>query len=81
MHLRFQELDIDRLSRADGAVIFEALAYGDISTTAYLTIHNMCCSIIDRYKNCLKIFSPEFDKLCLLFGMLQRCPAVEYRMF
>ncbi|CAM6091030.1 unnamed protein product [Calypogeia fissa] len=37
------------LSRADGAVIFEALAYGDISTTAYLTIHNMCCSIIDRF--------------------------------
>eukprot|EP00270_Netrium_digitus_P002755 TRINITY_DN13131_c0_g1_i3.p1 TRINITY_DN13131_c0_g1~~TRINITY_DN13131_c0_g1_i3.p1 ORF type:complete len:434 (-),score=97.32 TRINITY_DN13131_c0_g1_i3:392-1693(-) len=37
------------LSRADGAVVFEALAYGDISTTAYLTIHNMCCSIIDRF--------------------------------
>lgn len=29
------------LGRADAAVIFEALAYGDISHTAYLTIHNM----------------------------------------
>lgn len=38
-----------KLSRSDGAVIFEALAYGDVSTTAYLTIHNMCCSLIDRF--------------------------------
>ena len=29
------------LGRGDAAVIFEALAYGDASTTAYLTIHNM----------------------------------------
>ena len=29
------------LSRADAAVIFEELAAGDISHTAYLTIHNM----------------------------------------
>lgn len=38
-----------RLSRADGAVIFEALAYADVSTTAYLTIHNMCASLIERW--------------------------------
>lgn len=37
------------LSRADAAVIFEALAYGDISTTAYLSIHNMVSHCIDRY--------------------------------
>jgi alkylation response protein AidB-like acyl-CoA dehydrogenase len=29
------------LGRLDGAVIFEGLSYGDISTAAYLTIHNM----------------------------------------
>lgn len=29
------------LGRLDGAIIFEGLAYGDISTAAYLTIHNM----------------------------------------
>ncbi|GJP50069.1 hypothetical protein CLOM_g9213, partial [Closterium sp. NIES-68] len=37
------------LGRADGAVIFEALAHADVSTTAYLTIHNMNASIIDRF--------------------------------
>lgn len=37
------------LGRADAAVIFEALAYADVSTTAYLTIHNMNCSIIERF--------------------------------
>lgn len=36
------------LSRADAAVVFEALAFGDISTTAYLTIHNMVSGCIDR---------------------------------
>lgn len=36
------------LGRADAAVIFEALAYGDISVTAYLTIHNMVANCIDK---------------------------------
>ena len=36
------------LGRADAAVIFEALAYGDISVTAYLTIHNMVAKCIDK---------------------------------
>lgn len=29
------------LGRLDGALVFEGLAYGDVSTAAYLTIHNM----------------------------------------
>lgn len=37
------------LTRSDATIIFEALAYGDISTTAYLTIHNMVSGCIDRY--------------------------------
>jgi alkylation response protein AidB-like acyl-CoA dehydrogenase len=37
------------LSRTDAAIIFEELAYGDISTTAYLTIHNMVSHCIDRH--------------------------------
>lgn len=36
------------LGRADAVVIFEALAYGDISVAAYLTIHNMVASCIDK---------------------------------
>lgn len=37
------------LGRLDAAVIFEALAHGCTSTTAYITIHNMCGGIIDKY--------------------------------
>mmetsp|Transcript_38230 Transcript_38230/g.96179 ORF Transcript_38230/g.96179 Transcript_38230/m.96179 type:complete len:331 (-) Transcript_38230:1016-2008(-) len=37
------------LSRLDAAVIFESLATGCPSTTAYLSIHNMCAWMIDTY--------------------------------
>lgn len=37
------------LSRLAGAVIFEQLATGCISTSAYLSIHNMVTGVIDRY--------------------------------
>uniref|UniRef100_A0A7S2SP81 Isobutyryl-CoA dehydrogenase, mitochondrial n=1 Tax=Mucochytrium quahogii TaxID=96639 RepID=A0A7S2SP81_9STRA len=37
------------LGRVDGAVIFESLSRGCTSTTAYLTIHNMCAYILDKF--------------------------------
>ncbi|MGW8375073.1 acyl-CoA dehydrogenase family protein [Streptomyces sp. ODS28] len=37
------------LSRADGALIFEALASGCPSVAGYLSIHNMVAWMIDRY--------------------------------
>ncbi len=37
------------LGRLDAAIIFEALAYADPSTTAYLTIHNMVSWMIDSF--------------------------------
>jgi len=37
------------LSRLDSALIFEQLATGCISTSAYLSIHNMVTSLIDQY--------------------------------
>ncbi len=37
------------LGRVDGTVIFEELAAGCTSTTAYLTIHNMCAWMIDTF--------------------------------
>lgn len=37
------------LTRKDGAIIFEALATGCVSTTAYLTIHNMCAWMLDTF--------------------------------
>uniref|UniRef100_H2Q559 Isobutyryl-CoA dehydrogenase, mitochondrial n=1 Tax=Pan troglodytes TaxID=9598 RepID=H2Q559_PANTR len=39
------------LSRLDTSVIFEALATGCTSTTAYISIHNMCAWMIDSFGN------------------------------
>ena len=52
------------LGRADAAVIFEELAYGDVTTTAYLTIHNMVSHCIDR---CSKLRSASYSLLHLWF--------------
>ncbi|KAL0481508.1 isobutyryl-CoA dehydrogenase [Acrasis kona] len=37
------------LTRLDASVIFEQLSMGCPSTTAYITIHNMCCWMIDSF--------------------------------
>ena len=37
------------LGRLDAALIFEALARGCVSTSAFLSIHNMCSWMIDRF--------------------------------
>jgi isobutyryl-CoA dehydrogenase len=37
------------LTRLEASVIFEALSVGCVSTTAYLSIHNMCAWMIDEY--------------------------------
>ncbi|MGH6955545.1 MAG: acyl-CoA dehydrogenase family protein, partial [Caulobacteraceae bacterium] len=37
------------LSRLDAAIVFEALAKGDVSTAAFLSIHNMAAWMIDRF--------------------------------
>ncbi|KAH0623278.1 hypothetical protein JD844_031424 [Phrynosoma platyrhinos] len=37
------------LSRLDTSIIFEALSTGCVSTTAYLSIHNMCAWMIDTF--------------------------------
>ena len=39
------------LKREDASVIFEALSAGCVSTTAYLSIHNMCAWMIDYFGN------------------------------
>jgi Acyl-CoA dehydrogenases len=39
------------LSRQDAAVIFEALSTGCVSTSAYISIHNMAAWMIDRFGN------------------------------
>jgi len=37
------------LGRLDASVIYEALSTADVSTTAYITIHNMCGWMIDSF--------------------------------
>ena len=38
-----------RSGRLDAAIIFEELSYGDVSTAAYISIHNMASWMIDRF--------------------------------
>ncbi|KYR02472.1 hypothetical protein DLAC_11472 [Tieghemostelium lacteum] len=40
-----------QLSRMDTSLIIEALASADVSTAAYISIHNMCAGLIDKYGN------------------------------
>ena len=54
------------LGRLDAALIFEALSRGCTATAAYISIHNMCCWMIDRFgseelraKYCPKLASAE----------------------
>lgn len=37
------------LSRLEASVIFEALSTACVPTASYLTIHNMCCWIVDEF--------------------------------
>jgi len=37
------------LGRLDASLVFEALSYGDVAVTAFLSIHNMCAWMIDRF--------------------------------
>jgi alkylation response protein AidB-like acyl-CoA dehydrogenase len=37
------------LSRLDASIVFEQLAYGDVSTAAFISIHNMASWMIDRF--------------------------------
>lgn len=39
------------MGRLEGSIIFENLSYGDISTTAFLTIHNMVNAMIAKHGN------------------------------
>ncbi|XP_033851527.2 isobutyryl-CoA dehydrogenase, mitochondrial isoform X1 [Acipenser ruthenus] len=61
------------LSRLDTSIIFEALSTGCVSTTAYISIHNMCAWMIDtfgseeqRHRYCPQLCSMEkFASYCL----------------
>lgn len=44
-----EDIGGSNLSRLDSALIFEQLASGCVSTSAYLSIHNMVASLVDRF--------------------------------
>ena len=60
------------LSRLDGSVIFEALAGGCTSTTAYLTIHNMCAGMIDKFGSD-EVRHRLLPKLCTMENFASYC--------
>jgi len=37
------------LSRLDASIVFEQLSYGDVTTAAFISIHNMAAWMIDRF--------------------------------
>lgn len=39
------------LTRLDASIIFEALSQGCVSTSAYISIHNMCAWMLDEFGN------------------------------
>jgi alkylation response protein AidB-like acyl-CoA dehydrogenase len=48
LYLR-EEVGGSGLTRLDAALVIEALAHGDVSTTAFLSIHNMAAWMIDAF--------------------------------
>lgn len=60
------------LSRLDAALIFEALAMGCPTVAAYISIHNMCAWMIDRYGSDVqrKAWLP---KLCSMEHLASYC--------
>lgn len=44
-----EDIGGSQLTRLDSALLFEQLATGCVSTSAYLSIHNMVTSLIDQY--------------------------------
>ena len=44
-----EDIGGSNLTRLDAAMIFEQLSVGCISTSAYLSIHNMVTAVVDRY--------------------------------
>ncbi|MEM6414249.1 MAG: isobutyryl-CoA dehydrogenase [Pseudomonadota bacterium] len=56
------------LSRLDAALIFEALSAGCVTTAAYISIHNMCCWMVDSFgsEKLRKQFCPKLATTDLL---------------
>lgn len=68
------------IARLDSSVVFESLATGCVSTTAYLSIHNMTAWMIDAFaseelkkKFLLDMYSLQVRKSLSAFGCAFAC--------
>jgi hypothetical protein len=60
------------MTRVDAAVIFEALSTACVSTTAYLSIHNMCAWMVDSFGSEAQR-SQFLPKLCAMDALASYC--------
>lgn len=60
------------LNRESGAVIFEELSYGCVSTAAYLSIHNMVAGVVDKYASD-ELRKRVLPQLCSMETMASYC--------
>ncbi|WP_419420655.1 acyl-CoA dehydrogenase family protein [Legionella sp. D16C41] len=60
-----EDIGGSNLKRLDAALIFEQLASGCVTTSAYLSIHNMVTSLIDRYadESLRKLWGPRLTSM------------------
>lgn len=56
------------LSRLDASIVFEQLSYGDVTTAAFLSIHNMASWMIDRFgaEELRKTYLPKLTRMELI---------------
>ncbi|MGI9387331.1 MAG: acyl-CoA dehydrogenase family protein, partial [Methyloligellaceae bacterium] len=60
------------LSRLDATLIFEALAHGCPTIAAYMSIHNMCAWMVDRFASD-EIRAAWLPKLCAMESLTSYC--------
>ncbi|STX28399.1 Acyl-CoA dehydrogenase [Legionella beliardensis] len=63
-----EDIGGSNLKRLDAALIFEQLAAGCVTTSAYLSIHNMVVSLIDRYadSSLRTLWGPRLTSMAVL---------------
>jgi alkylation response protein AidB-like acyl-CoA dehydrogenase len=56
------------LTRLDASIVFEQLSYGDVTTAAFLSIHNMASWMIDRFgsEDLRRKYLPELTSMALI---------------
>ncbi len=60
------------LSRLDGTLIFEALSHGCPTIAAYMSIHNMCAWMVDRFGS-ESVRAAWLTKLCSMEALASYC--------